>query len=173
MKKCTSCKKMLPFSEFFKNSITKDGYGSQCKTCDKAGRVIRRRAIKQRLVDVLGGCCSRCGYTKCLGALDFHHHSGNKEYGISEKLKFGSFDSLLPEVMKCILLCRNCHSEEHELDISKLIYGANSRNQIRHGTTAGYARCKPPCDPCRKAWNAYCLPKQRARRARKKLISGS
>ena len=32
-----------------------------------------RKIRKQLLVDCLGGECKKCGYNKCLEAMDFHH----------------------------------------------------------------------------------------------------
>ena len=69
---------------------------------------------KRKLVDMLGGCCSKCGYKKCIQALDFHHKdSKNKSFSISEKGLCRKWQDLVDEVKKCIVLCRNCHAEEH------------------------------------------------------------
>lgn len=166
MKTCTSCKTPRPLSEFFKNPNTKDGYGSQCRTCDKAGRVLKSRDKKRRLVDALGGCCSRCGYSKSLNALEFHHHADDKEFGVSELLKH-TFESALAEAKKCILLCANCHAEEHETDLATLQYGGRVRGApIPHGTAAGYKRCRPACDACRLAWNAHFAAYKMSRKAK-------
>lgn len=75
---------------------------------------IKRRAIKEMLIKYKGGKCERCGYNKCMRALDFHHLDPNeKDFGLSKCLT-KSIDSLKAEADKCILLCKNCHSEEHE-----------------------------------------------------------
>lgn len=72
-----------------------------------------RRAKKQLLVDSLGGECQRCGYSKCLGALDFHHlDPDTKEFEINSRSN-SSFEKCLKEANKCVLLCANCHREEH------------------------------------------------------------
>src|SRR5579859_7031263 len=31
------------------------------------------KQLKRELIDTAGGCCSRCGYSKCVAALEFHH----------------------------------------------------------------------------------------------------
>lgn len=71
---------------------------------------------KQEGVDYLGGSCSKCGYNKCIEALEFHH----KVPG--EKVKTGNggaidrrrtFKANKSELDKCILLCANCHRETH------------------------------------------------------------
>ncbi len=33
----------------------------------------RRRELRQKAVELLGGKCSMCGYNKCEAALEFHH----------------------------------------------------------------------------------------------------
>jgi len=82
-----------------------------------------RAKAKQTLVNMKGGCCSICGYNKCLRALNFHHNDPNveKKYAISKVLDGhrNRLWRLKPELDKCILLCSNCHMELHE-EISKL-----------------------------------------------------
>ena len=73
----------------------------------------RKQEFKLQCLDYLGGrFCSRCGYNKCVAALDFHHvHPNKKEKKIMD---FGSFDELCKkELNKCIILCSNCHREHH------------------------------------------------------------
>lgn len=75
---------------------------------------IKRRAIKRALIMRHGGKCERCGYDKCMRALDFHHlDPTQKDFGISKTLT-KSFATLCEETDKCILLCSNCHAEEHQ-----------------------------------------------------------
>lgn len=74
------------------------------------------RKLKSILVTRKGGKCERCGYCYCEGALQFHHTDpSKKEFGIGSINFGGAFDinSLFNEVDKCILLCANCHAEEH------------------------------------------------------------
>lgn len=75
---------------------------------------IKRRAIKKMLIEYKGGKCSRCGYNKCMRALEFHHlDPTQKDFGISRQLN-RSISKLKEEVDKCILLCSNCHAEIHQ-----------------------------------------------------------
>lgn len=75
---------------------------------------IKRRAIKKMLIEYKGGKCSRCGYDKCMRALEFHHlNPQEKDFHPSKNLS-KSIKSLKDEVDKCILLCSNCHAEEHQ-----------------------------------------------------------
>jgi 5-methylcytosine-specific restriction endonuclease McrA len=76
-----------------------------------SGRRIRNER-KAYLVSLLGGKCVRCGYSKSLWALQFHHI--NPEDKESKNLSKLSFEKQIEEVKKCILLCANCHIELHE-----------------------------------------------------------
>ena len=74
--------------------------------------IIWRQRAKIKLVEYKGGKCEKCGYNKCIDALDFHHKDPNeKDFTISGKS--WSFDRLKSEVDKCILVCANCHREIH------------------------------------------------------------
>ncbi|MBP7708192.1 hypothetical protein KA107_00780 [Candidatus Pacearchaeota archaeon] len=78
-----------------------------------ANRNKRLRQYKIEIANYLGGNCSRCGYNNCLGALEFHHISNNKEKSVAEFIKNSSKQKALKEAKKCILLCANCHREVH------------------------------------------------------------
>lgn len=71
-----------------------------------------RREVKRKLIEYKGGKCQICGYNRCQEALEFHHlDPSQKDFTISGGTK--SFESLKPEVDKCILVCANCHREIH------------------------------------------------------------
>src|SRR5438046_7331808 len=75
---------------------------------------VRCRKYKQILVDLLGGKCEKCGYNKCLSALEFHHLDPNeKDFSVSD-FKNSHLEKMKVEVEKCILVCSNCHRELHE-----------------------------------------------------------
>lgn len=90
-------------------------YDCAPKDCTDAQKItIKRRAIKEALVTYKGGKCERCGYNKCMRALEFHHlNPQEKDFGISVNLS-RTIDELRAEVDKCILLCSNCHAEVHQ-----------------------------------------------------------
>ena len=61
----------------------------------------------------LGGKCCKCGYNKCIDALEFHHENQDEK-----EFKLGSGNTMAwreykAEAMKCILVCSNCHKEIH------------------------------------------------------------
>lgn len=84
-----------------------------CRKCDTQRTIERHRAIKVKSVDYKGGCCSRCGYNKCLAALDFHHRDPKKKDKKFVAMKTRSFEGLREELDKCDLVCKNCHAEIH------------------------------------------------------------
>jgi hypothetical protein len=83
------------------------------RRCAVNARVIRaRKKLKERAVALLGGKCIKCGYDRCIQALQFHHLR-DKEFGISEEGCTRSWAKVEAELQKCILLCANCHAEQH------------------------------------------------------------
>ena len=73
-----------------------------------------RKNTKLKLITCMGNKCQICNYNKSTNALEFHHLDPNeKDFGISSILT-KSFASLVEESDKCILLCSNCHAEEHQ-----------------------------------------------------------
>lgn len=70
--------------------------------------------LKKELVDYKGGKCQKCGYNKCITALEFHHNNGNKDTDIAKMIVYMLDIAVLKkEADKCELLCANCHREEH------------------------------------------------------------
>ena len=80
-----------------------------------------RRAMKRRAVDYKGGKCSICGYSKSVAAMDFHHlDPSKKEFGISSEGITRGWNKVKTELEKCILACKNCHAEIHEVEDNKI-----------------------------------------------------
>lgn len=78
------------------------------------------RATKRRLkyINAFGGKCQRCGYNRCLRALQFHHKDAEtrkdwpQENGrTSGKVSTAELEAH-PEHFE--LLCANCHFERHD-----------------------------------------------------------
>ena len=74
-----------------------------------------RQAMKRQAVKMRGGKCEKCGYDKSIYALQFHHiDPATKSFGLSNGETTKSWAEYQQELQKCILLCANCHAEEHE-----------------------------------------------------------
>lgn len=66
-----------------------------------------------KIKETRGGKCIRCGYNKCLKALEFHHvDPSKKDFTISND-HFKLLEAV-KETKKCILICSNCHKEFHD-----------------------------------------------------------
>ncbi len=70
---------------------------------------------KLSMIQKLGGQCSVCGYKKNSSALDLHHiDPKDKSFALDLRSLSNRKQSIIDkEICKCILLCRNCHSELH------------------------------------------------------------
>jgi hypothetical protein len=72
----------------------------------------RRRVLKLRAIETMGGACMICAYDKHPGVLDFHHvDPALKMFAISGGGFSRSWASIEIELKKCILVCANCHRE--------------------------------------------------------------
>jgi len=110
-KKCQFCNSMKPLDDFYTRKNTNSRHAF-CKKCTIEYNRERTAHKKLECVNYLGGACQRCGYSKCLAALDFHHiESDDKEYTIAHHKV--PFNQIKKELDKCELLCSNCHREHH------------------------------------------------------------
>ena len=92
----------------------------RCGKCASSWVIDNRRNKKAKLISLFGGECKLCGYKKYNGSLDFHHlNRKTKSFSLSVKGLSYSWDSILIEARKCIVLCKNCHMEV-EAGVSKL-----------------------------------------------------
>ena len=85
-----------------------------CKRCTNNQAVEKQRGFKLLCIEYKGGVCEGCGYSKCAGALEFHHRDPNeKDFTLSGIKKTKLNDEIRNELDKCDLLCANCHREAH------------------------------------------------------------
>jgi hypothetical protein len=118
--KCLQCENEFEPSKFSKKHKycskkckTKAYYYKDSMKNGRTAQKLRGYQKKKDLIKELGGKCQICGYNKNFTALDFHHKNPEeKDFVISGKHN-NSFEILLKEVRKCMLLCRNCHAEIH------------------------------------------------------------
>ncbi len=78
-----------------------------------AERQYKRGIIrKQKLIEMKGGACKKCGYNK-IHALSFHHiDPTQKSFSLDiRNLTNRSMKSITNELSKCDLYCLNCHAE--------------------------------------------------------------
>ncbi len=109
--KRTSCKKQARKNTY--RGHVPSYCSKACKNVDKVHDLRKRR--KQEAVTYLGGACRRCGYSKCLEALQFHHRDPKRKDFVLSAAMTRSFTRIKAELDKCDLLCANCHAEVHTL----------------------------------------------------------
>ena len=126
---CTKCKEEKDSSEFCKRTNSKTGFQPACKSCmNLAYRVTRAKSsgrYKQvqkdreemyvkRYQDWKATLkCSVCPENSPC-CLEFHHTDpSEKENTVSNMVRCSSWDTLMLEVAKCVVLCSNCHKKVH------------------------------------------------------------
>lgn len=116
---CHSCGKVTPKARKYCDECIAGGVMKKHKTHHEKSKAKSlhvkksRDRLKKALVDYKGGCCSICGYNRCIKALEFHHLEPNtKDFTVGQK--HYSLATMQSEVDKCVLLCANCHREVHE-----------------------------------------------------------
>ena len=111
-RRCPRCTLRQPVSAFYRRR-GKEGHGVYCKICTNRQSIERQQALKKRAVEYKGGCCSSCGYDRYIGSLEFHHvNPEGKDFTLAYA-KNTNFEKIKSELDKCIVLCANCHREEH------------------------------------------------------------
>ena len=116
---CTTCGKELQgkqtkfCSRFCKTAST--NFKNQNYTAQQTRGLER----KKKLIEIAGGECCDCGYKKNISALEFHHlNPEQKSFGVDlRKCSNLHWDKLVNEVMKCVLICANCHRERHNPEL--------------------------------------------------------
>lgn len=115
LRRCARCKEMLAVANFYFNR-TGDKLTSYCKACANAQTIKRQQALKRQCVLYKGGKCQRCGYSRYVGALEFHHIDPKQKDFILSHARNTTFEKVKPEIDKCMLVCSNCHRELHAIE---------------------------------------------------------
>ena len=91
-------------------------------------RIERARYNKKRAVDIMGGKCSICGYAQNIASLEFHHTDPSKKDHTPKNLfRDKDFDKTMLEIKKCVLVCKNCHTDIHHPELRMVGGSADSR----------------------------------------------
>lgn len=120
VKSCNICGKEYPLDNFYSNGYSRGGvkkYKPPCKSCyGPKVSVDFNLKLKKILADLnVRYECALCGYNKNYAALCFHHlNPDEKDFSISELSKTKVITKeVINELEKCVVLCANCHAEEH------------------------------------------------------------
>ena len=122
-KKCTFCKNIVPRK--YCSSVDCRKKLQKQKTSKQSSKA---KDIKLKLIAIHGGLCQHCGYCENYAALQFHHiDPKDKSFALNAVGTINhSWEKILEEASKCMLLCANCHFAEHHPQCS--ISNAQSKN---------------------------------------------
>ena len=115
---CTKCGQERPIEDFYWRNKAKGIRRSDCKYCHN--NYVKDNYAKKK--DVIEELKSQCKCAKCGDdrgyLLDYHHVDPSiKDEGIARMISNNySYDNILKEIDKCIVLCANCHREFHYLE---------------------------------------------------------
>ena len=92
--------------------------------------------------------CSICGYSKCDRALTFHHlNPKQKDFSLgSLRANPKSWNIVVTELRKCVLLCHICHTELHEgiIDLPQNVAEFNEKYAVyKKAVNNGFSLPKP------------------------------
>lgn len=129
MKKCHGCQNEKPLTEFHKNKNMADGHQPRCKACMNEAYTISRNKKKDHYNKVRNTRvrataaryrewkehtgCAFCEETFPY-CLEPHHLDPNEKDAHPSDLIKTSWKRLTEELLKCILVCRNCHVKIHQ-----------------------------------------------------------
>jgi 5-methylcytosine-specific restriction endonuclease McrA len=94
----------------------KNYYGNKrtmCAKCDNAYTLNRQRKMTERIRAFFGNKCLVCGFKKYQIALALHHLNPSTKDPTFQCLRGWSWERVLIEIKKCVLLCHNCHAAVH------------------------------------------------------------
>ena len=130
MKICSCCKVEKSLVEFNKYKRSKDGYDYRCKSCQRESnktwsdtnwnkkiqqQAERRQALQQRVRDYKSERGCTCCDESDEMCLELHHlDPSEKELNPADMATRGwSWERMLSEIQKCVVVCSNCHKKIH------------------------------------------------------------
>lgn len=125
-KTCNKCGLEKPVSGFHRATRNAGGYYHTCKSCRKgidseyyltSEKKEKIKEYKKRNLEKMREYKANCGCCLCKKefepvALDFHHKDDNKEFTVANRVSI-SWETLLVEIKKCVVVCANCHRKLH------------------------------------------------------------
>ena len=114
-KVCSKCGRELPIEEFNLRDKVKGTRRSECKYCHSNHMKNKYRENKNKINSLKATMsCIKCGYNKCVAALEFHHTDPNEKEDTIARLSVHSNNGkVFEEMKKCVIFCANCHREFH------------------------------------------------------------
>ena len=107
------------------------------------------REQREKALALLGSVCADCGTVE---QLEFDHkEASGKEYEIGTRFGRVKFETLLPELLKCTLRCKSCHTAK-TIRCNEHPAPAHAST---HGDLAMYSRYGCRCAVCRRTYSEW------------------
>lgn len=102
-------------TEFRRYKSGTGGHSWHCIQCQNERKIKTRAEKKLKMVEYMGGKCEHCGefFEGRPEVFDFHHINPEEKTTRKAVLTSWSWDKIVVELEKCIMLCSNCHRTEH------------------------------------------------------------
>jgi hypothetical protein len=111
---CKVCNESKALELFPVASVTKSGRAGTCKSCTSARNKAMRKEREIILWDMCEKKCGDCGLEhQTPSFFDFHHNDPSTKTREVKQIICGSWQTLMKEFNKCVMLCPNCHRERH------------------------------------------------------------
>lgn len=126
---CTTCNMELTPDNRVRWTIGKgkrSGYRAKCHDCYINYLRKIRSTFKKRCLNYKGCECTECGYSKNIKSLEFHHKNPKEKDVSLSNLVYEKWEIVKTELDKCVVLCVNCHREEHDKEYNS---GIDKDNQ--------------------------------------------
>lgn len=119
----------------------------------------KNRGLQRKvfLINSRGGKCEKCPYDKNIASLEFHHLDPNEKDDALDMrhLSNRTMKWILEEFEKCIVLCANCHREEHHPDL-EINLVSKKLSDFKFKSFEQKTNNKPRCEDCGKEINYSC-----------------
>jgi hypothetical protein len=124
----------------------------------------RYYAQRQEMINFLGGKCNHCGRVE---NLEFDHVNWReKSFPVSKLWSIKDLPKVYNELMKCQLLCYDCHKLKSRKDLSEI----NAEPKFTHGTVYAWMKKHCKCDVCYIARRKWHRDRNKARRRGKGYV---
>jgi hypothetical protein len=149
MKTCSKCKVSKDEKEFFFKK-SENRFNSYCKPCLYEYQKQRWLDRKRKAIELFGGECCKCGYSKNMAALEFHHLDPTKKDFSFSRGNGKGWKKIVEELKKCILVCSNCHREIHNPQQNEILedQGLSNSNLNREHNRENHFTPSGSCPTC-------------------------
>lgn len=127
--KCSKCGELKSIFDFYKDRHAKNGLTSKCKNCEniatkewQAKNKEWRKSYNKKCYDKSRDFvtaykkdlkCQECGETHPACLVFHHRRPEEKGFNIGQCIKGKSVEQIMDEIVKCNVLCANCHRKLH------------------------------------------------------------